>query len=589
MTTVVTGPGTFPAEGAVLRRLSFRFSPHGGRAACLALDGRGEVLVEGWSFRRGRAEVRRARSRAADSVWVQPVPAQDGLVVVVRSARGVHEVSLVDLSGPYVVEHEAGAIEAESLRAFPAPEPGTLAMLVSYAAGRTVLHRLTRERIEQVMELPGTIGRVSRLGGDRLVVNQTAGDLRRLLVLDPRRGTATPFAQATGLVLLAAPATGEALIAAETPGGVGLGWLGPGQARPRFPAALNAITGTVLPLAADPAGRRLALRLTDGARSRVLVHRRGTDEVTELPVPPGVVGRTAVWTADGLNVTFSGPSHPPVVRTIATDRASPGNVGDGGTRGWPGARLERFDGPAGPLEAVVHGPDWRGARRLVIALHGGPEAAWDLGFDPTLQRLAAEGISVVAPNQRGSTGYGAAHRDAIAGRWGGPDLDDIRHLLVTVTAGRRDAPMLFGASYGAHLALLAAAADPFRWSRCVAVGPFLSGPRLYADGSPAVRALLDRLAGRTEIADDLGPRDLLRLCPRIRSPLLVVHGELDSVIPVAHSRALAARLRADGPPMDFRYVEVAGGEHYPLGERTSPGLLDEVVDFLLGRTDARRA
>ena len=35
---------------------------------------------------------------------------------------------------------------------------------------------------------------------------------------------------------------------------------------------------------------------------------------------------------------------------------------------------------------------------------------------------------MVAPNQRGSTGYGAAHRNAIGGAWGGPDLADVLRL-----------------------------------------------------------------------------------------------------------------------------------------------------------------
>ena len=76
------------------------------------------------------------------------------------------------------------------------------------------------------------------------------------------------------------------------------------------------------------------------------------------------------------------------------------------------AHLEWFPCRTGDVEAVVYG-DWRTADKVVLALHGGPDTAWDMGWQPTLEWLAATGCAVVAPNQRGSTGYGAAHADAI--------------------------------------------------------------------------------------------------------------------------------------------------------------------------------
>ena len=170
----------------------------------------------------------------------------------------------------------------------------------------------------------------------------------------------------------------------------------------------------------------------------------------------------------------------------------------------------RFDGPHGPIEAVVYG-DSAHAARVVLALHGGPEAAWQLTYEPLFQRLVAEGIAVVAPNQRGSTGYGAAHRDAIRGAWGGPDLADILHLGRVLIAERgpgTSRPILYGGSYGAYLSLLASAAAPDLWARTAVVAPFLSGRAVIRgqDGSGAGHA---RPSGR--------PRGDQR---RTRSPLL---------------------------------------------------------------------
>nr|BFE80626.1 hypothetical protein GCM10020093_032270 [Planobispora longispora] len=150
------------------------------------------------------------------------------------------------------------------------------------------------------------------------------------------------------------------------------------------------------------------------------------------------------------------------------------------------APVRAYDGPAGDIEAVVYGdPDT--ARRVVLALHGGPESSWRLGFDPLFRRLAAAGIAVVAPNQRGSTGYGAAHRDAVRGAWGGPDLDDVLHLGRALSAARGpslERPMLYGPSYGAYLALLAAAARPGLWARAAVVARSCPGGACTTTGRP---------------------------------------------------------------------------------------------------------
>jgi dipeptidyl aminopeptidase/acylaminoacyl peptidase len=255
---------------------------------------------------------------------------------------------------------------------------------------------------------------------------------------------------------------------------------------------------------------------------------------------------------------------------------------------WQPAQGLELAGPAGPVEAVVYGGDtWLSAPHLVIALHGGPADAWRLEFDPTLQRLAAEGLAVLAPNQRGSTGYGAEHALSIQGAWGGPDLTDVLALLDGV-AGQRAAlglepPGLFGVSYGAFLALLAAAHAPAgQLARCAVVAPFLSGARLSAEAAPAVRALTARLGGADPIDDARGPRDVLRLAHRLRAPLLLVHGDRDEVVPVGQSRALRQELlrlgRVEGA--DFRYVEAAGGGHELLAEVGAAVLHELVATFL---------
>ncbi|MEU4569890.1 prolyl oligopeptidase family serine peptidase [Micromonospora sp. NPDC023956] len=576
-------------QRAAAHRLSFRFSGRAGRAACLVADGNSTLVVESWSFQGTTAEAFPLPTTAGETVRTQLLPAEDGRVVLLRHRPGTHEVVVVDRGDGRTGEQPVGRFDCPALRAVPSLDTATLAWLVAFRTeGCSVLHRIDARtlRAEAVVEVAGHLTGGGWLTGQGhlLAANQLAEGQRRLVAVDLRRATVSPIEVAGSAVLLTSPRRGRMLVATATSDGVRLGWAAPDGRPVRYPPALNAITGTVLPLAVDPTGRRLAVRITAGTRSRLLVHDDDADQVTEIPLPPGVV-RSAGWSGSGLRLVWSSPTCPTTIVTPhpgggPDDRTEP----DTGT-GWHDARPERFDGPAGPVEAVVYG-DWRQARHLLVALHGGPEAAWELAFDPFFQSLAAAGVAIVAPNQRGSTNYGAAHRAAIDGAWGGPDLADIRWLRETLNRERRvhagRAPMLFGTSYGAFLALLAAAADPHGWSRCVVVAPFLSGPQLYRDGSPAVRSLLDRSGGRTSLDDELGPRDLLRLAPRIRARLLIVHGQRDDVIPVGHSRSLARRLRETGrrAPRDFRYREVTGGGHNPLDETGGQALRAEVVDFL---------
>jgi len=298
----------------------------------------------------------------------------------------------------------------------------------------------------------------------------------------------------------------------------------------------------------------VALQVRRGARTHLLRHRVADDRLAEVDVPVGIIGNVGAWSATGLRFPYNSPVCPGAIATVGKEWHLAGDDGAGRVP----AHLEWFPCRMGDVEAVVYG-DWRTAERVVLALHGGPDAAWDMGWQPTLARLAATGCAVVAPNQRGSTGYGAAHADAIRGDWGVPDRIDVCRVGRLLHRGRpagARAPILFGERYGAYLALLAAGHRPDLWSGCAAVAPFLSGDGLHEEGSPTVRAEVDRLDGR-------GGADVLAVARRIRGPLLVVHGDADATVPVSQSRALRHHLRRPGHAR-LEYVEVRGAGHDPV-------------------------
>lgn len=549
-------------ESTVERRVSPAFTADGERAACVLVDGAGRASVEVTGLD-GRSPVPRALAGPV-GVRCQVVPSPDGRAVSVSSAEGVHRLSLHGLEDVVGL----GESRAPALRLVPGRDRRVLAWLVAGDGERSALSRVDARTlaVAPVAVVEGRVAGAVWWSGDVAVMEVFAGRVRRIVRVDTRTG-ATRTVPTSGPVTLLAAVGDELLV--RPPQGTVTGWLGADGSRLR---ALSC-QGVPRALAVDPAGKRVALRVDEGVRSRLMIGEAGAAEVSEPPLPPGVV-RAAGWGRRGLHLFRTDPLTPPGLVTVDPDAGMR-------SRGAPGARAEVFAGPAGPIEAVVYGDRVR-ARHLVVALHGGPEAAWDLGWDPLFARLSAAGVAVVAPNQRGSTGYGPGHRRAIRGVWGGPDLADVLWLREALAAARprAQAPALFGTSYGAFLALLAAAAEPDLWSRCAAVAPFLSARRLHADAGPAVRSLIERLDGREDVADALGPRDLVRLASRVTAPVLIAHGTDDDVIPVAHARTLAGLLGA-------AYREVPGGGHDLLTEPGGEGLTGEIAAFLSGAGDGR--
>ncbi|MFE2725657.1 alpha/beta hydrolase family protein [Kitasatospora sp. NPDC059327] len=518
--------------------------------------------------------------------------------------------------------------------------PGTTAWLV-YADGGEP---------RQVAEIPGLHGGGVWLdrAGALLALDRVDAGIVRTVVLDLRTGAVTPLLEigerSNDRLVLFDPESRFAMVRSDAPGADRLGWgvLGGGQPL-RFPECLHVAGMFLRPVAlhATPEGARVVVQIDHGAGSALALWRPTAGRLDPLPVPPGRFGAVGHWSAAGLRLPYSSPEHPAALATLDVDTllangptaVAPGPVplplqlaplgsglpgpwrdtvlpwrpggprvsrtpppgwrldgstppGDGGR--WHSAQSIELAGPAGPLEAVVYGGDaWLSSPHLVLALHGGPADAWRLEFDPALQRMAAGGLAVIAPNQRGSTGYGVAHAMAIRGAWGGPDLDDVLYLLDGI-AGQRAAlglepPALFGVSYGAFLALLAAAHAPAEQvARCAVVAPFLSGARLLAEAASPVRALTTRLGGGEPIADARGPRDVLQLAHRLRAPLLMVHGDRDEVVPVSQSRSLRHELlrigRTEGA--DFRYVEAAGAGHEVLAEDGAAVLHELLAGFL---------
>ncbi|GAA2227807.1 hypothetical protein GCM10010430_04200 [Kitasatospora cystarginea] len=587
----MSAPATGTQTTRPTLRTSIRFSADGRFAAGLAgCDGR--MWVELWSFDGSSAQWRALPSDAGETLRTQPVPTLDGRVLVLRPGPGGHRLTLLQHTGGAVEERLLGTVATRGARLLASPDPGLLGWLVTAGDSMSVW-RIEAGGDPTVAE---ALRSSERFGGgtwlDRagrlLSVSRRVGGRAVPAVLDLATGDLVPDpalpGSTAGEVVLASTDSGLRVLVSRA--GAELTLAGPDLTVRRIPG----LGGEVRPLAFAPGGRRVALHAAVGARSEVVVYDVDTDRVSRLHLPEGVVRGQAGWTAAGLRFPFSAPTLP---TGMALVEENGGWAFNGSERVGVEAHTEWLDGAGGPVEAVVHGgAGWWRRPRVVIALHGGPQAHWDLGHQPFLQRLAATGAGVLAPNQRGSTGYGRAHRDVLNGCWGVPDLADVLRIADEV-ARRRAAlglapPALFGTSYGAYLALLAAGLRPQLWSGCLAVAPFLSGPHLHREALPPTRALLERLDALREPPDEIGARDLARVFaarPPSGLPLFLVHGRRDEVIPVGQSRELREVLLRAGwtEGRDLFCHEVPLGGHSPLDDGTAEAaLVDAAAGFLTG-------
>ncbi len=282
-----------------------------------------------------------------------------------------------------------------------------------------------------------------------------------------------------------------------------------------------------------------------------------------LPVQGGVVRDLAV-DADGRTraVVVEESNRPPEILVLEdTQIANALPASAGSVRLHDLAQAERLEvvAPDGlRLDVFVWRPP---VARLgspppaIVWPHGGPESQTRAEFSPTFQALAEAGFAVVAPNYRGSSGYGRAFLDRNNHDWGGGDLGDLLAAVDALAAAGAIDPArvgIGGGSYGGYLTLRAITAAPARFHAAVdmyGMADLVFDYRLTEDrfgtwyetemGTPETHAELFR------------ERSPIHALDRIRAPLLVLQGENDTNVPRAESDLVVEALRARGHPVEY--------------------------------------
>jgi dipeptidyl aminopeptidase/acylaminoacyl peptidase len=245
-------------------------------------------------------------------------------------------------------------------------------------------------------------------------------------------------------------------------------------------------------------------------------------------------------------------------------------------------RYRSFDGLEIPAFLYLP-PQYRAGTPVpfVIYVHGGPEDQFRPGFVRHFQYLLQNGFGILAPNVRGSDGYGKAYLDLDNYT---KRLDSVRDLKAGadwLVAEGYSAPGLLavkGGSYGGYMTLAAITEYPDLFSAAVdevGIANFVS----FLENTAAYRRHL-REAEYGPLTDRpfLESISPLRKADRIRTPLLVVHGVNDPRVPIGEARQIAAAVEANGGVVD---TLVFADEGHGVAKR--PNVLvfyRRMVDFL---------
>jgi dipeptidyl aminopeptidase/acylaminoacyl peptidase len=226
-------------------------------------------------------------------------------------------------------------------------------------------------------------------------------------------------------------------------------------------------------------------------------------------------------------------------------------------------RFKTFDGREVP--AWYYRPQTAAAGTklpVLVSVHGGPEGQETPGFSSIYQYFLSRGYAVLAPNVRGSTGYGKtyAHLDDVRKR-----EDSVKDLAAAVewlkTAGGADARRIavMGGSYGGYMTLAAITLYPELWAAAVNTVGIANFESFLKNTSGYRRKLREVEYGTLERdLDFLKSISPLYKVNLIKTPLMVIHGKNDPRVPYTEAEQIVKALRDRGAPVEYKLFDDEG-------------------------------
>jgi dipeptidyl aminopeptidase/acylaminoacyl peptidase len=332
-------------------------------------------------------------------------------------------------------------------------------------------------------------------------------------------------------------------------------------------------------VAVSPKGRWLAWLLNVDGRSELHLRDLKTGKTLKAPrLPLGVVGHLVFAPDDSrLAFVFNGPRYNFDVwlwDLLPRPAAQVRQLTHASRAGLPFSRFvepelihyKTFDDRKIPAWYYAPAGEKISDRLppVIVYPHGGPESQTRAAFNPIFQFFVQHGYAVLAPNVRGSAGYGTAYMnlDNTTKRMDSvKDLAHAAHWLRDAKKGDPKRLAVYGGSYGGFMVLAAVTHYPELWAAGIdVVGianfvTFLEKTGAYRQAHRA--AEYGNLREHRAFFEKISP---IHHVDRIRCPMMVIHGANDPRVPIGEAEQIVAALRKRKVPVEYlRYADEGHG------------------------------
>ena len=207
-----------------------------------------------------------------------------------------------------------------------------------------------------------------------------------------------------------------------------------------------------------------------------------------------------------------------------------------------------------PVPALLFRPPQTPASALVV-IHGGPDWHYEDAWNPFMAHCASRGWAVLAPNYRGSTGYGRDWQNASRFDYGGVDTDDCAAgAMYLVRQGLADPARIAvsGRSHGGYLTMTCLTRFPELWAAGAAVVPFLNWAASHERSRPDLQHWdIENMGDPQEHHSRWREASPFFFLDRVRAPVQLICGANDPRCPAEDSLAARDRLQELGKPVEL--------------------------------------